>query len=131
MDLVQDVFVRAWSQLDSFRGESAFGTWLHRLAVNVVLQQRRADRRRRGRIIGEADLPIGSPPAATRPVDPATRLDLEDALAALPELLRDVFVLHDVEGYRHDEIAKLLGCPVGTSRSHLFRARRLLRERLS
>ncbi len=130
-ELVQDVFVRVWSRLGSFRGESGFATWLHRLAVNVVLQQGRADQRRRDRVMAEADLGSVTPPVAGRWSDPGTRLDLEAALAVLPEDLRQVFVLHDVEGYQHDEIATLLECPVGTSRSHLFRARRILRERLS
>lgn len=130
-ELVQDVFVRAWERLESFRGDSAFGTWLHRLAVNVVFQRGRSARRRRQRVAVAADLAHDPPPAAVPGADPGTRLDLEQAVRALPEVLRRVFVLHDVEGYQHAEIADLLGLPVGTCRSHLFRARRQLREHLS
>lgn len=130
-ELAQDVFVRAWERLDSFRGESAFGTWLHRLAVNVVFQEGRADRRRRQRVTLGEDLGTPTPDAPGRGNEPGVRLDLERAVAALPNLLREVFVLHDVEGYQHGEIAALLGLPVGTCRSHLFRARRQLREALA
>ena len=128
---VQDVFVRAWERLGSYRGEAAFGTWLHRLAVNVVFQRGRAARRRRQRVAVQADLSHDPPPMAAATADPALGMDLERALAALPELLRQVVVLHDVEGYQHAEIAELIDAPVGTCRSHLFRARRLLREMLS
>lgn len=130
-ELLQDVFVRAWERLASFRGEAAFGTWLHRLAVNVVLQRGRAGRRRRQRVVTTADLVADPPPRAAATVDPGLRLDLEEAVAALPDVLRQVFVLHDVEGHQHAAIADLLDMPLGTCRSHLFRARRLLRERLS
>lgn len=130
-ELVQDVFVRAWERLDSFRGDSAFGTWLHRLAVNVVFQRGRSARRRRQRVTVAADLAHDPPPASIAGDDPGARMDLERAVATLPDVLRQVFVLHDVEGYQHPEIAELLGVPVGTCRSHLFRARRQLREHLS
>lgn len=130
-ELLQDVFVRAWERLATFRGDSQFGTWLHRLAVNVVFQRGRATRRRRQRVMVAADLPDDPPSSASRGDDPGVRLDLEDAVATLPEALRRVFVLHDVEGYQHAEIAEAMGMPVGTCRSHLFRARRMLRERLS
>lgn len=122
----QDVFVRAWQRLASFRGESAFSTWLHRLAVNEVLMSRRAAARRERRVE-----PRAAPPeaAGTRP-RLEDSLDLERAIAALPEGCRTVFVLHDVEGLRHEEIAALTGTAVGTSKAHLFRARRMLREAL-
>jgi RNA polymerase sigma-70 factor (ECF subfamily) len=124
-ELTQDVFVRAWERLDSFRGESAFGTWLHRLAVNVVLMDRRLAARRAEDPLDDGDW---TPPAATRHGSPALRLDLEAAVAALPPGARRVLVLHDIEGYEHAEIGKLLGIAEGTSKAHLFRARRLLRE---
>jgi RNA polymerase sigma-70 factor (ECF subfamily) len=130
-ELVQDVFVRAWERLDSFRGESAFGTWLHRLAVNVVFQRGRAARRRRQRVAVSADLPHDPPVPVTPGHGPGLAMDLERAVALLPDQLRQVFVLHDVEGFQHAEIAAALGLPVGTCRSHLFRARRHLREALS
>lgn len=124
-ELTQDVFVRAWEKLASFRGESAFGTWLHRLAVNVVLMARRTGQRRERRVAAvenpEAlERPRGDPPAGLS-------LDLERAIARLPEGAREVFLLYDVEGYGHAEIAGLLGIAEGTSKAQLFRARRLLR----
>jgi RNA polymerase sigma-70 factor, ECF subfamily len=128
----QDAFVRAWERLASFRGESAFSSWLYRLTVNEVLLGRRAERRREQRIVMSDD-----PAAFERPrgADPGSEggsaLDLERAVAALPPGAREVFVLHDVEGYRHEEIAELAGIAVGTSKAQLFRARRLLREALN
>jgi RNA polymerase sigma-70 factor (ECF subfamily) len=126
----QDAFVRAWERLATFRGESAFSSWLYRLTVNEVLLGRRAERRRGARIVTTDD-----PAALERPgaasVAAGTALDLERAVAALPPGAREVFVLHDVEGYRHEEIAQLTGVAVGTSKAQLFRARRLLREALN
>jgi RNA polymerase sigma-70 factor (ECF subfamily) len=127
-ELTQDVFVHAWGKLATFRGESAFSTWLHRLAVNVVLGQRRGDRRRELRVFA-----TGTPEALERPgrdATPALGLDLERAIARLPAGARHVFVLHDVEGYGHAEIGRLTGIAEGTSKAQLFRARRLLREML-
>jgi RNA polymerase sigma-70 factor (ECF subfamily) len=129
-ELLQDVFVRLWEQLGSFRGESSFSTWLHRLAVNVVLVHLRGASRRRQRVRGEADLGDVLPDAGGREPDVALQLDLERAIATLPTQARAVFVLHDVEGVPHDEIASQLGIATGTARAHLFRARRLLREML-
>ena len=129
-ELTQDAFVRAWERLASFRGESAFSSWLYRLTVNVVFLGERTGRRRALRVFTTAD-----PAALERPGDTsgtaAIQLDLERAIAALPPGARQVFVLHDVEGYRHHEIAELTGIAVGTSKAQLFRARRLLREALS
>ena len=126
----QDAFVRAWERLATYRGESAFSSWLYRLTVNEVLLGRRAERRREQRVLTTDD-----PAALERPrgADPASgrALDLERAVAALPPGAREVFVLHDVEGYRHEEIAALAGIAVGTSKAQLFRARRLLREALN
>ena len=126
-ELTQDVFVRAWERLASWRGDSAFGTWLHRLAVNVVLSDRRSAWRRGKRILFTDD-----PSQYERPREaaPGTALDLEQAIAGLPPGARAVFVLHDVEGYTHDEIAGIAGIAEGTSKAQLFRARRLLREAL-
>ena len=126
----QDAFVRAWERLATFRGESAFSSWLHRLTVNEVLLGRRAERRREQRVVTSDD-----PAALERPgaadTSSGSALDLEYAVAALPAGAREVFVLHDVEGYRHEEIAELTGIAVGTSKAQLFRARRLLREALN
>jgi RNA polymerase sigma-70 factor (ECF subfamily) len=124
---VQDVFVRVWQQLGSFRGDSAFTTWLHRLTVNEVLQSRRSTGRREARVRLAGDDEALEQVAGRH--DPPTS-DLATALARLPAGARAVFVLHDVEGYQHDEIAGMLGIAEGTSKAQLFRARRLLREAL-
>lgn len=126
-DRTQDAFVLAWRKLGSYRGESAFSTWLHRLTVNVVLTERRASSRRVAR---------STAATATHPrAEPAPRaglhVDLERAIAALPPGARAVFVLYDVEGYGHQEIAEMTGIAAGTSKAQLHRARRLLREALS
>jgi RNA polymerase sigma-70 factor (ECF subfamily) len=127
-EFTQDVFVRAWERLSSYRGESAFGTWLHRLAVNVVLGHRRSAWRR-----GKRFLVTDDPGAWERPTgtSPGLKIDLDQAIAGLPPGARTVFVLHDVEGYTHEEIASLSGIAEGTSKAQLFRARRLLREALN
>lgn len=128
---VQDVFVRVWERLASFRGESAFSTWLHRLTVNEVLQARRTAGRRTARVSLAADPEdLESAPAPSTGGGGAASYDLAQAIARLPEGARAVFVLHDVEGYQHDEIAALLDVAEGTSKAQLFRARRLLREML-
>ena len=127
-ELTQDVFVRAWQKLGLFRGESAFGTWLHRIAVNVVLNRRKTDGRMRSRD-GGADDEIET--IAVRPHQPGDVMDLERAIAKLPPGARRIFVLHDVEGYRHEEIADMLGITSGGSKAQLHRARLLLREALA
>jgi RNA polymerase sigma-70 factor (ECF subfamily) len=126
--LTQDVFVRAWEKLATFRGDSAFSTWLHRLAVNVVLGEHRTATRRAEDDLGDDEGP--APPAAARADDPALRMDLEQAIRALPPMARQVLVLVDIEGYRHAEVGAMLGIAEGTSKAHLFRARRLVREAL-
>ena len=125
----QDVFVRAWDKLRSFRGESLFSSWLHRLAVNVVMNERRTTFRREQRVT-----PVADPEVLERGKgEPSVGLsiDLERAIAALPEGAREVFVLYDIEGYSHGEIAELTGIAEGTSKAQLFRARHLLREKLN
>jgi RNA polymerase sigma-70 factor (ECF subfamily) len=128
-ELAQDVFVRAWQRLGSFRGESAFSSWLHPLTVNVALSERRSRRRRTSRVMSTDD-----PAAFERPESPKTgpeaAVDIDRALETLPPGARSVFVLHDVEGYKHEEIAKMTGVATGTSKAQLHRARRLLREAL-
>jgi RNA polymerase sigma-70 factor (ECF subfamily) len=130
-ELLQDVFVRVWERIGTFKGQSSFGTWLHRLAINVVLEAGRKGRRRRARVTGVADLSVDPPDHPSATVDPGVRIDLEHALASLPQLPRQVFTLHDIEGYPHAEIANILGMVEPTVRSHLFRARRQLRGLLS
>jgi RNA polymerase sigma-70 factor (ECF subfamily) len=126
-DLTQDIFVRAWQKLATFRGESAFGTWLHRIAVNVVLARRKTLGVERGRYDqGEHTLDGMS----GRRTTPEMTVDFEEALSRLPDGARQVFVLHDVAGYRHEEIARMLGVVPGTSKSQLHHARMALRRYL-
>jgi RNA polymerase sigma-70 factor (ECF subfamily) len=132
-ELTQDVFVRAWEKLHLFRGESSFATWLHRLAVNVVLNDRKTEGRRRTRFEEEdeehgMDSFVG---VVGMPLAPGDMLDLEEAIKRLPPGARRVFTLHDVEGYKHEEIAEMLGVTTGATKAQLHRARRLLREALN
>ncbi len=132
-ELTQDVWVRVWNRLEGFRGESAFTTWLHSITVNEVLGRRRSDGRRANRfdtVPDPAAVADGAGLRATKAAPPGTRLDLERALATLPEGARTVFVLYDVEGYLHREIAERLGVAEGTVKAQLHRARRMLREAL-
>ena len=135
-ELTQDVFVHAWRRLPTFRGDAAFATWLHRIAVNALFMRARADRRREARIQSESDEPSREERPApfdvghARVVDVEQAVDLERAIAALPPGARRVFVLHDILGYRHDEIARLTGLAEGTLRAQLHRARKLLMEAL-
>jgi RNA polymerase sigma-70 factor, ECF subfamily len=126
-DVTQEVLVRAWQKLHTFRGEAAFGTWLHRLAVNVVLNRRSERGRWRKRFVEEPEGGIDRP---GRPVSAAVGMDFESAIAGLSPGARQVFVLHDVEGYRHEEIAGMLGITPGTSKSQLHYARMALRKTL-
>jgi len=128
-DLTQDTFLRVWQRIGSFRGDSKFSTWLHRLTVNVVLGDRRSASRRPAHL---APVELGPEAEVARASKPESGLgrDLEDAITALPPEARKVFVMHDVEGYRHEEIAEMTGKSVGTCKSQLHRARRILREAL-
>ena len=125
-ELVHDVFVRAWQRLSTFRGEAAFGTWLHRLAVNLVLNAQKSAARGRRLFDDEAAVDI----APARRETPEAAMDLEEALRLLPPGARQIFVLHDVEGFLHEEIAGLLGVATGTSKAQLHRARMLMRRYL-
>ncbi|MBW3534130.1 MAG: RNA polymerase sigma factor [Gemmatimonadetes bacterium] len=126
-DLTQEVFIRAWEKLPTFRGDAAFGSWLHRLAVNWILSRRETRRRRESKRVGPEGILEVAPARGARP---GLEVDLERAMERLPERARRVFVLYDVEGYPHEEIAGLMGISIGTSKSQLHRARSLLRERL-
>lgn len=126
-DVTQDVFVRAWTKLSTFRGEAAFGTWLHRLAINVILARRTTLGTERGRY-DASEQALES--VASRPARPELSMDFEEAIGRLPDGARQVFVLHDVEGYKHDEIAGILGIVAGTSKSQLHHARMALRKDL-
>ena len=128
-DLLQEAFVRAWLKLDSFRGESRFLTWLHRLSANVALSDRRI---RIKRVERETPLEGAAERSASGAKDgfAGDRVDLELAIARLPERARTVLVLYDVEGYSHAEIAELAGMAVGSSKAQLHRARKLVRKEL-
>lgn len=127
-DWLQEAFIQAWQQLPGFRFESRFGTWLHRLAVNTALMQLRAlAARPEGRIDPGAD---DAALAGEVEEQPDLCHDLERAVAALPPRARAVLVLHDIEGWQHQEIGVALGIAVGTSKAQLHRARGLLRAQL-
>jgi RNA polymerase sigma-70 factor (ECF subfamily) len=133
-ELTQDVFVRAWEKLHLFRGESSFATWLHRLTVNVVLNARKTDGRQRSRFEENDDDAGGMdarPGVIGSPLAPGDLLDLEEAITTLPPGARRVFILHDVEGFKHEEIAEMLGVTSGATKAQLHRARLLLREALN
>jgi RNA polymerase sigma-70 factor, ECF subfamily len=125
-DCTQDAFIRAWKQLGKFRGDSAFGTWLHRIAVNCVLGRMRKSRRERERIAVVAE----TCDAPTAVADTGELADLAEAVDRLPEGARHVFVLNAVYGYSHEETGNMLGIAAGTSKAQLHRARRLLAQQL-
>lgn len=127
-ECTQDAFVRAWGALDKFRGDSSFGTWLTRIAINVALRRLKLDRRHL-RLIQPGGVEMLDSVAA--PADsPEADMDLEQLISTLPPAARVVFVLHTIEGYSHEEIAELTGTAVGTSKAHVHRARQLLQARI-
>jgi RNA polymerase sigma-70 factor (ECF subfamily) len=128
-DVTQDVFIRAWTKLSTFRGEAAFGTWLHRLAVNVILGRRTVLGNERARLTS-SDVALEQVPSRDAPGRNELTIDFEAAIERLPDGARDVFVLHDIAGYKHEEIAMLLGIVPGTSKSQLHHARMALRKQL-
>ncbi|MGI8618946.1 MAG: RNA polymerase sigma factor [Gemmatimonadaceae bacterium] len=135
-ELTQDVFVRLWEKLPLFRAESAFTTWMHSVAVNVVLSARKTEALDFGRRAeqgndGEDAMETWDAAAGPDKVSfSGERIDLERAIARLPAGARRVFVLHDVEGYKHEELAGMLGTTTGGSKAQLHRARLLLRKAL-
>ncbi len=129
-DAVQEVFIRAWRKLNLYSGEAAFGTWLHRLAVHVILRIRRQSGRRASVEYPVDDLAAVGGGVAVRE-RPDLRVAIQNAVQFLPPSARDVFVLHDMEGHTHEEVGTLLGIEAGTSRSQLHRARKHLRRLLS
>lgn len=126
-DCVQDAFIQAWQKLDRFRGDSAFGTWLHRVAVNVVLGRMRKSRREQDRMRAVSEVT----PDRETIGDTGGLQDLEDAVNELPSGARNVFVLNAVYGYSHNETGDMLGIAAGTSKAQLHRARRLLAQQLN
>ena len=125
-ELTQDAFVRVWEMIGSFRGDSLFSSWLHRVVVNTVLVAMRSKRRMLARIFATSDLHVFD--MEMHETRPGGNMDLEYAIAKLPVQARIIFILHDVEGYRHEEIAEQMGLAVGTSKAQLHRARKILRE---
>jgi RNA polymerase sigma-70 factor (ECF subfamily) len=125
-DCTQDAFIQAWSKLSRFRGDSAFGTWMHRVAVNTVLGRMRKSRREQDRIRAVAEVV----PSLKSLGDDGELRDLEQAINVLPSGARHVFVLHAVYGYTHGETGEMLGIAEGTSKAQLSRARRLLAQQL-
>ena len=125
-DLTQDTFVRAWQKLGTFRAESSFSTWLHRIAVNTVLTELRSQGHWNDRLVDGEEAFARQP--APRRRHAVQAIDLERAVAELPPQARLVFMLHDVEGYRHREIAEITGLAEGTSKAHLHQARKRLRK---
>ena len=127
-ELLQDAFIRAWRGLKNFRGESAFSSWLHRLTVNAMLERARSEKRRTARVLFMEE---PAPDIAILEDQPDSRMDLESAIASLPEGARVAFVLHEIEGYQHAEIAAQLGVAEGTVKAQLHRARKLLIKALN
>ena len=128
-DMLQEIFLLAYRKLGSFRGDSSLGTWLYRLAVNHCLDYVRGRRAKMDKVTDTLDSDTGIEPLARRDT-PIARLDLERAIARLPDGCRDAFVLHDVEGFDHKEVGRLLGIAEGTSKSQVFKARMKLRAML-
>ena len=126
-EVTQDIFVRTWQKLGQFRGESAFATWLHRLAINVVIERRRSFAVQRERM---TDDPSALDMLTVAPVRADLTVDFEHTIAQLPPGAREIFTLHDVEGYKHREIAAMLEITTGTSKRQLHRARMLMRKHL-
>lgn len=129
--LTQDAFVRLWRRIASFRGESEFSSWLHRLTVNVVLEDSRSTKRRTSRVDVVEDASFFDHGHAAEADQTESRMELERAISELPPGARQALVLHDVEGYKHEEIAKLMGIAVGTVKAQVHRARQLLRAKLT
>ena len=128
MDFTQEAFVRAWQRLDTFRGDAAFSTWLHSITVSVALNGlRKVDRHRKRERSLEDAAPVESKRTT---VEPGVRDRIQEAVDGLPEIYRTVFLMHDLEGYSHGEIASALGVAEGTSKARLSRARSKLRETL-
>ncbi|MCB0727893.1 MAG: RNA polymerase sigma factor [Ignavibacteria bacterium] len=126
-DLTQEVFIKAWEKLDTFKFECKFSTWLHSIAVNLFLTHVRSDKRYSEKLGGyKSELN----PEEKKPTEDL-KIDLQKAIDKLPEQAKAVLILHDIEGYKHNEISEMMSIQTGTSKAHLHRARRILREELS
>jgi RNA polymerase sigma-70 factor (ECF subfamily) len=128
-DLLQEIFLQAYRKLGSFKGDSSLGTWLYRLALNHCLDYVRSRRAKMSKLTETLDAETSHQPMARRDT-PIAKLDLERALERLPDGCREAFVLHDVEGFDHKEVGRLLGIAEGTSKSQVFKARAKLRALL-
>jgi RNA polymerase sigma-70 factor, ECF subfamily len=131
-DLTQDVFIQLYRKIGSFRGDSAFTTWLHRMTVNQVLMHFRKRTVKFEKTTEEGDTPVQIVAGTANPfkMPIVDKIALDNAIAQLPAGYKNVFVLHDIEGFEHEEVAKILGCSVGTSKSQLHKARLKLRKLL-
>lgn len=129
-ELTQEVFIKAWEKIKTFGFQSRFSTWLHSIAMNTFLMMKRTEKRFSEKLNELGGMLHHDKPAhAGHSWD--TGIDLENTIAELPEKMRTAFVLHDIEGYKHREISKMLDIEVGTSKAHLHRARKIIREKLS
>jgi RNA polymerase sigma-70 factor (ECF subfamily) len=131
-DLTQDVFIQLYRKIGSFRGDSAFTTWLHRMTVNQVLMHFRKRNVKFEKTTEEGETPVqivvGTENSARMPI--VDKIALDKAISLLPNGYRSVLVLHDIQGYEHEEVARILGCSVGTSKSQLHKARLKMRKLL-
>ncbi len=130
-ELTQEVFIKAWEKLSSFQFGSKFSSWLHSIAVNQFLMMKRSEKRFAERVAELSDI-VNRESASTKhkhSID--SKMDIETALGKLPQQARLAFILHDIEGYKHHEISDIMNIEVGTSKAHLHRARRMLREELT
>ncbi len=125
-EMTQEAFIRAWNKLSTFQGRSSFSTWLHRLTVNVVLSDKRSQARRRQLEVVAEDYVLDKADGLSR--EPGKTMDLEQLVARLPTQARTILVLHDIEGYKHREIAEMMGIAEGSSKAHLHRARKQIIE---
>ena len=131
VELTQEVFIKAWEKLGTFQFGSKFSSWLHSIAVNQFLMQKRSEKRFNEKVNEMGDMMTRNNPNQKARYHHDSRIDIENALAALPDQARITFVLHDIEGYKHHEISKIMNIEVGTSKAHLHRARKMLREELT
>jgi len=129
-ELTQEVFIKAWEKLSSFQFESKFSSWLHSIAINQFLMMKRSEKRFTERVAELSEIVNRENPVSKSRHHFDSRIDIEDALEKLPEQARLTFVLHDIEGYKHHEISKIMEIEVGTSKAHLHRARKMLRKEL-
>jgi len=129
-DLTQEVFIKAWEKLNTFKFESKFSTWLHSIAVNQFMMQLRSDKRNSEKIDEFSREKEIRNPADTK-IQQDYRIDLQKAIDNLPGQARTVLVLHDIEGYKHNEISEMMNIQIGTSKAHLHRARKILKKELS